>query len=139
MEFSFNKLKKLDVISISDGKNLGRLCDVTFTLPEGKIKGFTATGCKGFKLGKTEIFIPIPDIVKIGEDAILVRTDKKPPKPPCPSKRDREGNCDCPPNPDPCSPHFSTPDPCMPHRPPPDPCSPCNQPFDGRRNFDDYE
>ncbi|MGN0806365.1 MAG: PRC-barrel domain-containing protein, partial [Candidatus Coproplasma sp.] len=75
MEFSFCKVKKLDVISLSDGKNLGKLCDVTFTMPDGKIKGFTATGCKGFKFGKSEVFIPLSDIVKIGEDAVLVKTD----------------------------------------------------------------
>ncbi|MGN0823778.1 MAG: PRC-barrel domain-containing protein [Candidatus Coproplasma sp.] len=138
MEFSFNKLKKLDVISISDGKNLGRLCDVTFTLPEGKIKGFTSTGCKGFKLGKSEIFIPLSDIVKVGEDAILVKTGDKPPKPPCPPKRDKDDNCDCKPPHNPCKPHCP-PDPCNSHRPSPDTCSPCNSPCDGRRNFDDYE
>lgn len=84
MEFSFGKLKKLDVISLSDGKNLGKLCDVTLTLPEGKVLGFYASGCKGFKLGKSEVFIPVCNITKIGEDAILVKTDKKAHKPPCP-------------------------------------------------------
>ncbi|MGN1061342.1 MAG: PRC-barrel domain-containing protein [Candidatus Coproplasma sp.] len=131
MEFSFNKLKKLDVISLSDGKNLGRFCDVTFTLPEGKIKGFTTTGCKGFKFGKSEIFIPLSDIVKVGEDAVLVKTGDKPPKPPCPPKHDKDCKPDCPPMRNPCNP-------CKPDCPPPDPYR-NNPPCDGRRSFDDYE
>lgn len=110
MEFSYNKLKKLDVISLADGKNLGKFCDVKLTLPEGKVIGFYASGCKGFKLGKAEVFIPISGISKIGEDAILVKPDKKPPKPP---------------------PKW-----CKPDCPPPPLCPP---PFDDRRSFDDYE
>lgn len=137
MEFLFSKLKKLDVISLSDGKNLGRFCDVTFTLPEGKIKGFTATGCKGFKFSKSDLFIPLSDIVKVGEDAILVKTGEKP-------KKDKDKKPDCPPHdpckrcppPDPCE-QF---DPCNQRKPCPpyNPCNPCN-PCDNRRNFDDYE
>ncbi|MGN1104594.1 MAG: PRC-barrel domain-containing protein [Candidatus Coproplasma sp.] len=115
MEFLFSKLKKLDVISITDGKNLGRFCDVTFTLPDGKIKGFTATGCKGIKLTKTDIFIQLSDIVKVGEDAILVKTGEK-------NKKPKGDSRDCPP---------PAPPPC----PPFNPCNPC----DSRRSFDDYE
>lgn len=128
MEFSFCKLKKLDVISLSDGKNLGRFCDVSFTFPEGKIKGFTATGCKGFKFGKQEIFIPLSDIVKIGEDAILVKTGER-------QKKGKDGKPDCPP-PDPCR-RCPPPDQCRPC-PPSNPCAPFN-PCDSRRSFDDYE
>ena len=116
MEFLFSKLKKLDVISINDGKNLGRFCDVTLTLPDGKIKGFTATGCRGIKLTKSDVFIPLSDIVKVGEDAILVKTGEK-------NKKGKGEKHDCPP-PDPCAPF--------------NPCNPCN-PCDSRRSFDDYE
>ncbi|MGN0807457.1 MAG: PRC-barrel domain-containing protein [Candidatus Coproplasma sp.] len=121
MEFSFCKLKKLDVISVTDGKNLGKFCDVTFTLPDGKIKGFTATGCKGIRFTKSDVFIPLSDIVKVGEDAILVKTGEK-------NKKGKDDKHDCPP------------DPCR-RCPPPDPCehfNPCN-PCDSRRSFDDYE
>ncbi len=128
MEFSFSKLKKLDVISVSDGKNLGRFCDVTFTLPEGKIKVFFTTGCKGFKFGKPEVFIPLGDIVKVGEDAILVKTGGKPPKPPCPPKPHNDSNQpNCPPPPPPCPPGGN------PFN------APYNPPYDSRRSFDDYE
>lgn len=128
MEFLFSKLKKLDVICISDGKNLGRFCDVTFTLPDGKIKGFTATGCKGIKFSKSEIFIPLSDIVKVGEDAVLVKTGEK-------NKKGKGDKHDCPP-PDPCR-RCPPPNPCEPFNP----CNPCEpfNPCDSRRNFDDYE
>lgn len=119
MEISFSKLKKLDVISVSDGKNLGRFCDVNFTLPDGKIKSFVASGGKGFKFCKQDIIVPLADIVKVGEDAVLVKTGAKPPKPPCSNKHDRDCQPDCP--------------------PPFNPCAPCNPPRDERRNFDDYE
>lgn len=134
MEYLFSKLKKLDVISITDGKNLGRLCDISFTLPEGKINGFFATGCKGFKLTKTDVFIPLSDIVKVGEDAILVKSGK-PPKDDkhCPPDNKKDRNCNCPPNQPPFPPNCP---PDFPHN------NPCNCPPNGRdprRSFDDYE
>lgn len=131
MEISFSKLKKLDVICLADGKNAGRFFDVVFTMPDGRIKGFFATGCKGFKLGKQEVFIPLGDIAKIGEDAVLVKNCGQPPdKTPAAKRRD-----DC-------------------KRQPPAPCSPredtfgqggnrCAPPFpepeSSRRSYDDYE
>lgn len=135
MEFLFSQLKKMDVVSVADGKNLGRVCDLAFYFPEGKIKGFFVTGCKGFKFTKSDVFIPFCDVVKIGEDVVLVKLGKEkppkgepcpPPQPPCPPP--------CPPYPPncppPCPPFPSqTNCPPKPNFPPPDP----------RRNFDDYE
>lgn len=131
MEYLFSKLKKLDVISITDGKNLGRLCDISFTLPDGKIKGFFATGSKGFKLTKSEVFIPLCDLVKVGEDTILVKFGK-PPKDGKPCPPPKGDNCGCPPNQPPC------PTGCQPNQPPCPPNYP-NRPPDPRRSFDDYE
>ena len=39
MEFTFNELRQMDVVSVSDGKNLGRVCDIAFEFPEGKLRG----------------------------------------------------------------------------------------------------
>lgn len=116
MEFVFSQIKKMEVVSVSDGRNLGKVFDMSFNFPGGQINGFFVTGCKGFKLTKSDEFIPLSSIVKIGEDVILVRTkDDKPPKK-CPEN-------DCLP-------------PCPPPNCPP-PCPPdCMQP---RRNFDEYE
>ena len=114
MEVTFSGLKQKDVINLLDGKNLGKVCDLTFTFPENNVTGFTVTGSKGFKWSKQEIFLPIDCVVKIGDDAVLVKFGKKetpPPKPPKPPQNN------CPP----------------PNRPPQN-CPP----FD-RRNYDEYE
>lgn len=105
----------MDVVSVADGKNLGKVCDLAFYFPEGKIKGFYVTGSKGFRFTKSDTFIPICDVVKIGEDVVLVKpAQSKPPKgEPCPPP--------CPPQPN-----------CPPNGRPP-------YPPDPRRNFDDYE
>ncbi len=110
MEILFSQFKKMDVVSVNDGKNLGKVSDVAFFYPEGQIKGVFVTGCKGFHLTKSDFFIPFKKIVKIGEDVILVKLGQEapPPKP-------------CPPNP------------CPPNQP----CPPFGG--DPRRNYDDYE
>ncbi len=86
MEVIFSELKQKEVISISDGRHLGKVCDITFTFPEGKVQGLTVTGSKGFKFTKQEVFLPLKSVVKIGEDAVLVNTEPAPPPPPpvCP-------------------------------------------------------
>lgn len=96
MEYLYSALKKLEVISISDGKNLGKICDISLFLPEGKLKGFFVTGCKGFKFNKSEVFIPLGAIVKIGEDALLVKIDGNKKPTPCPPPNGKS----CPPPPD---------------------------------------
>ncbi len=73
MELSFNQLKKLQVISLDDGKNLGHICDIIFICPENQIKGYSVTGGKGFRLTRDEQFIAVSQVVKIGEDVMLVK------------------------------------------------------------------
>jgi len=76
MEYLYSRLKRLEIVSLTDGKNLGRICDLSLSLPEGKLNGFFATGGKGFKFTKSDTFIPLKNVVKIGEDAILVKLVK---------------------------------------------------------------
>lgn len=116
MDVTFTALKQKDVINLIDGKHLGRVCDLSFTFPENKVTGFTVTGCKGFKFSKQEIFLPINCVVKIGEDAVLVKFGKeeKPDRPPCPPPND-------------CPPQFCPPPP--PHFPP----------RGDRRDYGEYE
>lgn len=92
MEFLFSQLKQKDVINLSDGKNLGKICDITVTFPENNFTGVTVTGCKGFKFNRQEVFVPVKNIVKVGEDAVLVKLSSE--KPDCPPKRPPK---DCPP------------------------------------------
>ena len=124
MELSFQSLKQKDVINVSDGKNLGKVCDISVSFPECNWLGITVTGCKGFRLtNRAEMFIPVNLITRIGEDAILVKAEEK--KPPCPPPKDK-----CPPPP------------CPPSRPP-KPRPPRNYPdnFESgdRRDYGEYE
>ena len=98
MELSFLNLKQKDVISVNDGKNLGRVSDIAVSFPENNWLGITVPGCKGFRLtNKRELFIPVNSIVKVGDDTILVKTDKAPAPPP-------KDKCPPPPCPPPCPP-----------------------------------
>lgn len=117
MEVIYSQLKQKEVINLVDGKHLGKVCDLTFTFPEGNIVGFTATGGKGFRFSRQEVFLPLKSVVKIGEDAVLVNYGKEKEKEP-PAKRPPKG---CPP-------------PC----PPPEPCPP-NRCYADRRSLDEYE
>ena len=80
METSFNELHKKEVVNICDGKRLGRVCDVVFTFPEGRVQGIVVPGGRGFRLGRADLFIELRKVTKIGVDVILVDI-KAAPKP----------------------------------------------------------
>lgn len=122
METTFGEIKQKDVINLINGAHLGRVCNITFSFPENKVIGYTVTGCRGFKFSKQEIFLPINCIVKIGQDAVLVKFGKEEEGPP-PNKSPKG----CPP-PNCCPPEFP-------------PCPPQNnyRPGGGRRSYDEYE
>lgn len=75
----------MDVISISDGRHLGRVCDVLFEFPSGGICGFYVTGSKGFRFSRQDVFLPLGAIMRIGEDVILTDIDC------APQPKDRRG------------------------------------------------
>lgn len=74
METSFLELRCKDVINVTDGRKLGRICDIIFDLPTGCVKGLVVPISNGFSLFKSpqQVFIPYNRICKIGEDIILV-------------------------------------------------------------------
>jgi sporulation protein YlmC with PRC-barrel domain len=74
MQIEYNKLKTKDVISLADGKNLGKVCNLIYDVPQNCVSGYMVTGGKGFSFMKTSIFIDVCDVVKIGEDCMLVKT-----------------------------------------------------------------
>ena len=74
------ELKQKEVINLCDGKRLGRVCDVVFTYPEGKVQGIVAPGGKGFRWGKADLFIDLKSVKKIGIDTVLVEIRSAPPK-----------------------------------------------------------
>ncbi len=76
MELTFSEIKKRDVINITDGKCLGRVTDMKFRFPEGKIVGIIVPGKKTCFIGglfsKSTLYIPEKNILRIGGDVILV-------------------------------------------------------------------
>ena len=74
-DLTFCELREKEVVNIADGKKLGRILDMAFT-SNGTIKGLIVPGEKKFFKnisGDESIFVPWKNIVKIGEDAILVQ------------------------------------------------------------------
>ena len=74
------ELRRKEAINLLDGKRLGKVSDVVFTWPEGKVQGIVVPGGKGFRWGKADLFIDLRCIKKIGVDVILVEI-KAAPKP----------------------------------------------------------
>ena len=76
MELSFKELQKRDVINTADGRCLGRITNLKLAFPSGSLTGITVPGRKvNFFLrifDKSETFIPVSKILKIGGDVILV-------------------------------------------------------------------
>ncbi len=94
MEFSYTQIKQMDVVSVSDGRHLGKVCDLLFEFPEGRVRGFYVTGGKGFRFTRQEVFIPLSSVVRIGEDVIITDIDCcLPPKDKC-----RRGDVKCHPH-----------------------------------------
>ncbi len=90
MEVSFSELRAKEVINTQDGRKLGRVCDVVLCYPENKWLGLVVPSGRGFGK-KQELFLELKNIVKIGEDVILVNVG-------FPRKQagDKRGNA-CPP------------------------------------------
>jgi YlmC/YmxH family sporulation protein len=71
MEISFSELRAKEVVNTQDGRRLGRVCDVVLCYPENRWIGLVVPSGRGF--GKRqELFLEWKNIVKIGEDVILV-------------------------------------------------------------------
>ncbi len=72
MELSFSELRTKEVVNTQDGKKLGRVCDMALCYPENKWLGIIVPGGRGWGLKKNNLFIDLRNIVKIGEDVVLV-------------------------------------------------------------------
>lgn len=78
MEYLLSELKRKSVISVVDGKKLGKISDVKLCLTSGKVLSFTV--CNGISLFQNEQLIIRPcDIQTIGADAILIKLCEKRP------------------------------------------------------------
>ena len=114
MEMSFSELRTKEVVNTADGKRLGKICDMAFCYPENKILGFVVPGNRAFGSKKTDFFIDLKNIVKIGGDVVLV-------------------NIGCP-KPNPARPH--SPQSCCAKEPYPSPFAESNY---ERRSYEEYE
>lgn len=72
MQLSFSDLRTKEVINVTDGKKLGKVCDLVFCYPENKVLGIVVPGGKGLSFRRGEVFIELKCISKMGEDVILV-------------------------------------------------------------------
>lgn len=72
MELSFSSLRTKEVVNTQDGRKLGKVCDIALCYPENRWLGIVVPGGKGWGRKKNELFIDLKQIVKIGEDVILV-------------------------------------------------------------------
>lgn len=84
MELSFSELRAKEVVNTLDGRKLGKVCDIVLCYPENRWLGIVVPGSRGFGFKKNDLFIELKNIVKIGEDVVLVNVGL-----PCKQK----GNC----------------------------------------------
>ena len=71
MQVSFSELRAKEVINTQDGRKLGRVCDIILCYPDNRWLGLIVPSGRGFGK-KQELFLELKNIVKIGEDVILV-------------------------------------------------------------------
>lgn len=71
MELNFSELRAKEVVNTQDGRKLGKVCDIVLCYPENRWLGIVVPGGK-FSFKKNDLFIDLKNIVKIGEDVILV-------------------------------------------------------------------
>lgn len=72
--FKSSDLREKDVINISDGKKLGKVCDLDVDVKTGKVDAIVvpAPFSVGSIFSKEKDYVIPWDIKKIGEDVILV-------------------------------------------------------------------
>ncbi len=73
MDITFNELREKEIINVLNGKRMGRVEDIIFDKDEGTIKGVMVPGERKLFKKSDDIFIPINELRKIGEDVILVK------------------------------------------------------------------
>ena len=71
MELNLVQLKKKRVVNVGDGKELGRVTDISFSYPQGEVLGFII-GNKKTLFGGDKSIIKLACVVKIGRDTVLV-------------------------------------------------------------------
>jgi YlmC/YmxH family sporulation protein len=73
MDISFCDIREKEVVNIYDGKKLGHIIDIVFDRETGQVQGVVVPGIKRFMRKSEDIFVPMANLKKIGEDVLLVR------------------------------------------------------------------
>ena len=92
MELTFSQLRTKEVVNTQDGRKLGKVCDLVFCYPDNRWLGIVAPNGRAFGGKRNGLFIDIRNIVKIGDDVILVNIGVT---------KKAGGKCDPPPPPRP--------------------------------------
>lgn len=74
----FSKLRQKEVVNVKDGSRLGFMCDLIMDTCSGKVCAIIVPGPSRFSFlfkSERDSVIPFKDIIKIGEDVILVELD----------------------------------------------------------------
>ena len=68
-------LRRLDVVSVEEGRYLGSVCDVDLDPETGRINALIVDEVRPFSFGArhTDVEVPWRDIVLVGADVILVK------------------------------------------------------------------
>ena len=109
-DITYTDLRRREVINGSDGRRMGHIVDLVFSVKDGRVRGIILPyGKKSFFAKPQDLFIPWQCVQKIGEDVIIVEIAESgvvfppPPKdkdeccPPVPKKkkdRDCDGKCE---------------------------------------------
>ncbi len=72
MEVSYNQLKCKEIVNTTNGQRLGKMIDLIFTADCKTVLGLVVQGERKIFSKNEDIFIPWKDVIKIGEDVILV-------------------------------------------------------------------
>lgn len=73
MDITYNELRSKEVVNTINGKRLGRICDIVISCATCKVTGLVVPSDRRFFKNREDIFIPWRNVVKIGDDVILVR------------------------------------------------------------------
>lgn len=93
MDITFGELRCKEVINTINGKRLGRVSDMVISCRTCRVLGLIVPGDKRIFRSKEDLFIPWKNIVKIGDDVILVQLFISPSEVNCTPNRERE-DCD---------------------------------------------
>ncbi len=80
MEITFSNVRSKEIVNLYDGRRLGRAIDLVFDKESGQVLGLVVPSLKKLFKKNDDIFIPLANLKKIGEDVILVKLSPEEPE-----------------------------------------------------------